>query len=271
MARTLTTTDNNSPTDVQEPVALGLPAWDRLGQTVKDRSDMLSNEGTPEAFIKTRPGRAGMVWRYTDIYPQLRALRKYWPLHKFISLERKFIHNEVVVTVTLQLLEAGMIVLEYPGTGSAEVQVNRATGTVISVGDAAAAAETKAMKKAMSRAGVFSDIFGDDADLFTLVEPEEFDELIADTEAANMPTMRDELINLRAQSISEGMVMKDFITIRNNVQATIADAIVSDIERNEDGTEHQETVVQSGIGGGETGEVVRPAPTRTIPSEDNQL
>lgn len=139
--------------------------------------DVLSDTPTPTALVKKRPGRGGETWHYVEIFPMLRELKKRYPIHFFSVFKAEIAFTDAIAVVELEIWEYARPARKYIGVGSIEVPIHKTTGKPVSFGDAISAAVTMAKKKAMAYAGIYTDVYGDDANKYTIADVSMKDEL----------------------------------------------------------------------------------------------
>lgn len=159
----------------------------------------------------------------------LRELKHRYPIHFFHLIKMETIHAEAVAVVELEVWETDTPARRYIGVGSMAVPINNATGEPVSIGDAVSGAVTLAKKKAMAYAGIFSDVYGDDASKYTLVAQQSKDELLEYARTTGDQTLYAQV----EEALMPDITIEEFIRIRRDVNGLIE---TMEIERRQENT-----------------------------------
>jgi hypothetical protein len=191
--------------------------------------DKIGDEPTPNAFKLTRPGRGGQTWNYVEIFPMLRELKRRYPIHFFHTIKIETIHAETVAVVELEIWEQDKPARRYIGVGSMPVPIAKTTQQPVSIGDAISGSITLAKKKAMAYAGIYPDVYGDDASKYTLVAQASKDELLEEIHQ----TGNEGLYNQVGEALGGDVTIEEFMRIRRDVDGIIEN---QEIERGQENT-----------------------------------
>lgn len=179
--------------------------------------DLQGDEPTPKPFVKKRPGRSSAVWNYVEIFPMLRELKRRHPVHFFNVYKVDIMDTDAVAIVTLSIHEGGIPVRQYIGTGTVEIQYNKQTQKPVSLGDPISGAITLAKKKAMSFAGIYPDVYGDDANKYTIADVSMKNELLDIVKSFGTTTLIKQVEDVLAPEIN----IDEFNRVKRDVEAII--------------------------------------------------
>lgn len=224
MATNEVTVHEGSELDAPRLPMQAVADWEEFLTLMRHKKEE-ANIPTPSAFRKKRKGRGGDVWHYVDIHPMLHALKEVHPCFRFVPVFSKLFGEEAVAQVRLQIIELGIVVQEYIGTGSCPCHTFKSgqhIGEVISYGDALSGAMTLAKKKAMHYTGVFGDMYGDDANEFVLVPDEELRRLMDYAESQHsVGRISDDVLVKTMEALTGEVSVKRFDQIEEYLQELV--------------------------------------------------